>query len=103
MGRRRPGRPEGAREAFQRLFGQGWTDSLRAVHLEGPLWNFWAYLRNRWPNDKGLKLDNLLLSPELAEQMVDAGVDRAARGEQGASDHAPTWIEIDRRAALNTP
>jgi exodeoxyribonuclease-3 len=85
-----------AREAFQRLLGQGWTDSLRVIHPDGPLWTFWAYLRNRWPNDKGLRLDHLLLSAELAEQLVDAGVDRWARGEEGASDHAPTWIKLDR-------
>jgi len=85
-----------ARAAFQRLLDQGWADSLRAIHPEGPLWTFWAYLRNRWPNDKGLRLDHLLLSPDLADQLVDAGVDRAARGEEGASDHAPTWIELDR-------
>lgn len=85
-----------AREAFKRLLGQGWTDSLRAIHSDGPLWTFWAYLRNRWPNDKGLRLDHLLVSPDLAGQLVDAGVDRWARGEEGASDHAPTWIELDR-------
>jgi exodeoxyribonuclease-3 len=85
-----------AREAFQRLLAQGWIDSLRAIYPEGPLWTFWAYLRNRWPNDKGLRLDHLLLSPDLAEQVVDAGVDRAVRGGKGASDHAPTWIELDR-------
>ncbi len=85
-----------AREAFQRLLGQGWTDSLRAIHPQGPLWTFWAYLRNRWPNDKGLRLDHLLLSPNLAKQLVGAGVDRAVRGVDGASDHAPAWIELDR-------
>jgi exodeoxyribonuclease III len=85
-----------ARAAFQRLLDQGWIDSLRAVHPEGPLWTFWAYLRDRWPNDKGLRLDHLLLSPDLVDQLIDAGVDRAVRGEDGASDHAPTWIELDR-------
>jgi exodeoxyribonuclease-3 len=85
-----------ARAAFQQLLDQGWTDSLRAVQPDGPLWTFWSYLRNRWPNDKGLRLDHLLLSPDLADQLVDAGVDRAVRGEDGASDHAPTWIVLDR-------
>jgi exodeoxyribonuclease III len=85
-----------ARAAFARLLDQGWTDALRAVHPTGPLWTFWAYLRNRWPNDKGLRLDHLLLSPDLAERLDDAGVDRWARGEPGASDHAPTWISLRR-------
>jgi exodeoxyribonuclease-3 len=83
-----------AREAFQQLLDQGWTDALRAIHPNGPLWTFWAYLRNRWPNDKGLRLDHLLLSPDLASRLEDAGIDRSVRGEVGASDHAPTWIEL---------
>jgi exodeoxyribonuclease-3 len=47
------------RAAFARLLEQGWTDALRAVHPDGPLWTFWAYLRNRWPADKGLRLESV--------------------------------------------
>ncbi len=83
-----------ARKAFQELLAQGWTDGLRALHPEGPLWTFWAYLRQRWPNDKGLRLDHLLLSPDLATRLNAGGVDRRVRGEERASDHAPAWIEI---------
>ena len=35
-----------------------------------------------------------LLSPELADRMVSAGVDKAYRGREKASDHAPTWVEL---------
>jgi exodeoxyribonuclease-3 len=83
------------RAAYRALLDQGWADALRTVHPDGPLWTFWAYLRNRWPNDKGLRLDHLLLTPDLAERLVDAGVDRWARGEENASDHAPVWVELD--------
>lgn len=83
-----------ARAAYQRLLAQGWTDALRAIHPEGPLWTFWAYLRNRWPNDKGLRLDHLLLSPDLAARLLDGGVDKPVRGRDGASDHAPAWITL---------
>ncbi len=83
------------RAAFQRLLDQGWTDALRAIHPDGPLWTFWAYLRNRWPSDKGLRLDHLLLTPDLAGRLVDAGVDRWVRGQDEASDHAPAWIDLD--------
>jgi exodeoxyribonuclease-3 len=84
-----------SRAAFQRLLDQGWTDSLRTLHPEGPLWTFWGYLRHRWPNDKGMRLDHLLLSPNLAPRLRSAGVDRKARGQDRASDHAPTWIELE--------
>ncbi len=85
-----------SRAAFRRLLDQGWTDAVRAIHPSGPLWTFWSYLRFRWPKDKGLRIDHLLLSPDLATQLADAGVDRWVRDLEGTSDHAPTWIDLDR-------
>ena len=84
-----------SRAAFARLLDQGWTDSLRTMHPSGPLWTFWDYKRERWPADKGMRLDHLLLSPTLADRLADAGVDRAVRGRENASDHAPAWIVLD--------
>ena len=54
-----------SREAFARLLAQGWTDALRKLHPEGPLWTFWDFKRERWPADKGMRLDHLLLSPDI--------------------------------------
>jgi len=90
-----------ARAAFSRLLDQGWTDALRASHPDGPPWTFWSYLRQRWPRDAGLRIDHLLLSPDLAPRLEDAGVDRAVRGEDGASDHAPAWIELRPPVSLS--
>jgi exodeoxyribonuclease III len=84
-----------SREAFARLLAQGWTDALRKLYPEGPLWTFWDYKRERWPADKGMRLDHLLLSPDLEARLIGGGVDRWVRGEENASDHAPAWIELD--------
>ncbi len=89
-----------SRTTFERLLAQGWLDSLRAVHPHGPLWTFWGYLRHRWRDDKGMRLDHLLLSSALQPRLRAAGVSREARGAEGASDHAPVWIEL---APLRTP
>jgi exodeoxyribonuclease III len=83
-----------SRQAFARLLAQGWTDSLRRLHPEGPLWTFWDYKRERWPADKGMRLDHVLLSPDMSERLVDGGVDRWVRGEENASDHAPAWVRL---------
>jgi exodeoxyribonuclease-3 len=63
-----------------------------AAHPEGPIYTFWDYFRQHWQRDAGLRIDHLLLNPELAPRLVDAGVDRWVRGLEGTSDHAPTWI-----------
>ncbi len=83
-----------SRAAFARLLDQGWTDALRELHPTGPLWTFWDYKRQRWPADKGLRLDHLLCSPLVTSRLSAGGVDRWVRGEPGASDHAPAWIEL---------
>jgi exodeoxyribonuclease III len=62
-----------SREAFARLLAQGWTDALRRLHPDGPLWRFWNYKRDQWLADKGMRLDHLLLSPILSERLVDGG------------------------------
>jgi exodeoxyribonuclease III len=83
-----------SRAAFASLVAQGWTDAIRTLHPGQPIYTFWDYKRNRWPRDAGLRLDHLLLSPQLAPRLVKAGVDRNVRGEDGASDHAPAWIVL---------
>ena len=83
-----------SRAAFARLLDQGWTDAIRARHPAGPIYTFWDYMRKRWERNAGLRIDHLLLNPQLRERLVDADVDKAVRGRAGASDHAPTWIEL---------
>jgi exodeoxyribonuclease-3 len=87
-------RPE-VRAAFHRLLEQGWTDSLRTLHPNETIYTFWDYFRNAYHRNAGLRIDHLLLSPSIAARLVGAGVDRDVRGWDKASDHAPTWIELD--------
>jgi exodeoxyribonuclease-3 len=82
------------RAQFQKLLRQGWRDALRALHPDAAPYTYWSYLRNRWPRDAGLRIDHLLLSALAAKRLAAAGVDREVRGEAGASDHAPAWVEL---------
>jgi exodeoxyribonuclease-3 len=84
-----------SRKAFARLLAQGWTDALRKLQPTGPLWTFWDYKFERWPKDKGMRLDHFLLSPSVATKLKDGGVDKWVRGEPDASDHAPAWISVE--------
>ena len=85
------------RACFRRLLDQGWVEAIRTLHPSEPMFTFWDYKRERWPRDAGLRLDDLLLNPTAAARLVDAGVDRDVRGEDGASDHAPAWKRLRRR------
>lgn len=83
-----------SRAAFRRLSSQGWTDAIRTRHPVGPIWTFWDYQAGAWPRDAGFRIDHLMLSPQAADRLVEADVDKAYRGRDKASDHAPTWIEL---------
>ncbi|MET0319569.1 MAG: exodeoxyribonuclease III [Duganella sp.] len=87
-------RPE-TREAFHRLMAQGWTDALRTMHPDETIYTFFDYFRNAFGRNAGLRIDHLLLSPDLAPRLKAAEVDREVRGREKPSDHAPVWIELD--------
>ncbi len=82
-----------SRECYRRLLAQGWIDALRTRFPDERIYTFWDYFRQHWQTNSGLRIDHLLLGPGL--RMHDAGVDKWVRGEERASDHAPTWVEIE--------
>jgi exodeoxyribonuclease-3 len=86
-------RPE-VRDAYARLVAQGWTDALRVLHPGERIYTFWKFFRNAFARDAGLRIDHLLLSPDLAPRLAAAGVARDVRAWEKTSDHAPVWIEL---------
>lgn len=85
-----------SRAAYARLLQDGWVDALRERHPDQRIYTFWDYFRNHWERDAGLRIDHLLLNPQAAARLRNAGVDRWVRGLPQASDHAPVWITLDR-------
>lgn len=83
-----------SRACYERLLKQGWIDSLRHEHPDEKIFTFWDYFRNHWKRNAGLRIDHLLLNKALAPHLRDANVDRWVRDQQGASDHAPTWVTL---------
>lgn len=83
-----------SRERFKRLLAQGWIDAIRSFHPNEPMYTYWDYKRGRWGRDAGLRIDHLLISPGLSARVSNAGVDKLIRGEVGASDHAPAWLQL---------
>ena len=83
------------RAEWRQLVAQGWTDALRAFHPnDDKLYTFWDYTAGCWQRDAGFRIDHLLCSPEASDRLIGVGVDKWARGEEKASDHAPTWVEL---------
>lgn len=87
-------RPE-SRAAWRRLLHLGLTDAIRALAPDqlGP-YTWWDYRAGAWAGDQGLRIDHLLLSPQAADRLQAAGVDRTPRGWDRPSDHAPAWCRL---------
>jgi len=83
-----------SRAGFRTLVADGWTDALRTRYPNGGVWTFWDYQAGAWQRDAGFRIDHLLLSPQAADRLVDAGVDKDYRAREKASDHAPTWARL---------
>src|ERR1700740_3039780 len=86
-------RPE-TRAAFKTLMEQGWTDAIRKLYPDEVIYTFFDYFRDAYGRNAGLRIDHFLLSPQVAERLKAAGVDRNVRGWEKTSDHAPVWIEL---------
>lgn len=83
-----------SRAAYAQLLADGWTDALRTLNANGGIWTYWDYQAGAWQRDHGFRIDHLLLTPELADRLQSAGVDKDHRGREKASDHAPVWAEL---------
>ena len=47
------------------------------------------------PRTDGIRIDHLLLSPQAADRLIDAGIDRHVRGWDKPSDHVPVYVDLD--------
>jgi exodeoxyribonuclease-3 len=65
-----------SKKAYKKLVGQGWTDALRTLYPDKKIFTFWDYFRNAFARDAGIRIDHFLLSPQIAQRLSKAGVDK---------------------------
>ena len=83
------------RAAFQRLTNLGLTEAFRARDPRPGQYSFWDFQAGAWERNNGIRIDHLLLSPQAADRLTDAQIDKAVRGMDKPSDHVPVWITLD--------
>jgi len=82
------------RAKFRELEALGLTDALRATSDEKGLYTFWDYQAGAWQRNNGIRIDHFLLSPQAADKLETAVVDKDMRGREKASDHAPVRVAL---------
>jgi len=81
------------RAAYRRIVNLGFTDALLARD-PAPGYTFWDYQAGAWQRNNGIRIDHVLLSPQAADLLVDAGVEKGLRDGDKPSDHVPVWVEL---------
>ncbi|MBK5962450.1 exodeoxyribonuclease III [Rhodoplanes elegans] len=87
------------RDKFSALKALGFTDAIRAGSDAPGLYTFWDYQAGCWQKNLGLRIDHLLLSPQAADRLESAGIDKHVRGWDKPSDHVPVWCDLALEAA----
>jgi len=82
------------REKFRTLLYLGLTDAMRAVSDDHSLYTYWDYQGGAWQKNRGIRIDHLLLSPQAADRLAAAGIDKHVRSWEKPSDHVPVYVDL---------
>jgi exodeoxyribonuclease-3 len=85
---------ERERDAFRKLLGLGLADSFRLFEQPDKSFTWWDYRMNGFRRNLGLRIDHILLSPELAARCAACHIDLEPRRLERPSDHAPVVAEL---------
>jgi exodeoxyribonuclease-3 len=84
-----------SRARFSQLQYVGFTDAVRVFHRDSPgLYTFWDYQAGAWQKNNGIRIDHHLLSPQAADRLAAARIDKHVRAWEKPSDHVPVVITL---------
>lgn len=86
------------RAAFRRLLDAGFKDAFRLFEQPEKEFTWWDYRLMAYQRGWGLRIDEILLSPELAPRCVACRIDRAPRERERPSDHTPVLADLELEA-----
>ncbi len=81
------------REALAALEDWGLVDAFRRHRPEPHLYTYWDYRAGMFHKHKGMRIDLILATPPVADQVSFALIDRQARKGSQPSDHAPVLVD----------
>ena len=82
------------RAAFRGLLQLGFVDAFRLFPQPDREFSWWDYRLLAFQRNWGLRIDEILLSPELAKLCTSCTIDRAPRALERPSDHAPVIADL---------
>jgi len=83
------------RAAFQSLIDLGFKDAFRLFDQPEKQFTWWDYRLAAFQRGWGLRIDEILLSPELARRCTACTTDKGPREKERPSDHAPVVADLN--------
>jgi exodeoxyribonuclease-3 len=85
---------EPERAAFRRLLELGFSDAFRQFEQPDKEFSWWDYRLLAFQRNWGLRIDEILLSPELASRCTACTIDKGPRQLERPSDHTPVIADV---------
>ena len=86
------------RAAFQALLDLGLEDSFHRFEKPENRYTWWDYRMGAFRRNAGLRIDHILNSQTLHDQVLDFNIDRAPRALERPSDHTPVILTLGNLA-----
>ena len=85
---------EPERAKFRQLLALGFKDSFRLFDQSEGAYTWWDYRAAAFRRNRGLRIDHILVSNNLADRVMGSTIDTAPRKLERPSDHAPVVATI---------
>jgi exodeoxyribonuclease III len=85
---------EPERAAWRALLSLGLQDTFRLFEQPEKIYSWWDYRMMGFRRNAGLRIDQILVSPALAQRCTACTVDKEPRKLERPSDHAPVIAEF---------
>ena len=76
---------------LDRFLESGFVDSFRTLYPDTVKYSWWSFRSNARAQNKGWRLDYLMLTTPLSEKLKAAGIINEAKH----SDHCPVWVDLE--------
>ena len=78
------------RARYRAFLELGYTDAFRFLHPgQGGYFTFWDYYRKAFEYNRGIRIDHLLITKDLAQRLESCEIDKVPRALDKPSDHTP--------------
>ena len=82
------------RSAFRALKHLGLVEANLTAGEDPHGFTFWDYQAGAWQRNIGIRIDFALLSPQAADRLERARIDKHVRAKEKPSDHVPVVVEL---------